>query len=203
MVVLFPYCFQAQDSIPEPHPNQYVAEDPETVFLELDFHRMLTLNDSSWENFSTRGFGLDFNWFAFPFLTIGAQYSYMGGGLKESKIANTGNIRRVRNHFFGFHAGYYHAFNREWNYHGQLGFGEVSNTNRSPDSRFTENGNNLFIRNTVAYRLDRTMAFFLKTTIRWDRLAIEAPAGLDDYFNKHSLLLLGFGVRINFQNPGG
>ena len=78
IVALLPFFLDAQDSMPEPHTNQYVNEDPETVFLEFDCHRMVSLNNSFWENYSTRGLSLDFNWFAFPFLTIGVQYGYMG-----------------------------------------------------------------------------------------------------------------------------
>ena len=75
--------------------------------------------------------------------------------------------------------------------------------NRAPDSRFTENGNSLMLRSELGYRFDKTAAIFIKATLRWDRMEIDTPSVLDDYFNKHSLLLPVFGVRLQLQNPDG
>ncbi|APS38232.1 MULTISPECIES: autotransporter domain-containing protein [Salegentibacter] len=203
ITIFFPLLLTAQDTIPEPHKNQYVATDPETVFFVGEFFRGYSVNNSSWENYSQLGFGLDFNWFVFPFLTIGAQYNFMGGNLKEENISNTGRINRINSHYFGLHLGYYHAFNKEWNLHSLAGFGRVQNGSRAPDSRFTEDGNSLMLRSELGYRLDKTAAIFIKATLRWDRMEIDTPPVLNDYFNKQSLLLVGFGVRLHLQNPDG
>lgn len=37
IVLFFPLLITAQDTLPEPHRNQYVATDPETVFLSENF----------------------------------------------------------------------------------------------------------------------------------------------------------------------
>ena len=203
IVIFFPLVLTAQDTIPEPHRNQYVATDPETVFFVGEFFRGYSVNNSSWENYSQLGFGLDFNWFVLPFLTIGGEYSYMSGDLKEGDLSNTGAIKRINSHYLGLHLGYYHAFNKEWNIHTLAGFGEVNNVNRAPDSRFTEEGNSLMLRSELGYRLDKTAAIFVKATLRWDRMDIDTPPALDSYFNKHTLLMIGFGVRIHLQNPNG
>lgn len=155
------------------------------------------------ENYSQLGFGLDFNWFVLPFLTIGGQYNLTAGNLKEDQISNTGSVNKITTHYLGLHLGYYHAFNREWSLHSLAGFGEVHNVNRAPDSRFTEDGNSLMLRSELGYRFDKTAAIFIKATLRWDKMEIETPQVLDDYFNKHSLLLVGFGVRLHLQNPDG
>ncbi|TDN87373.1 hypothetical protein DET49_11263 [Salegentibacter sp. 24] len=203
LVVFFPLFLSAQDSISDPHRNQYVTTDPETVFFVGEFFRGYSVNNSSWENYSKLGFAVDFNWFVFPFLTIGGQYSLMGGNLKGEDISNTGAVKGVTTHYLGLHLGYYHAFNREWNLHSLAGFGTVQNGNRSPDSRFTEDGNSLMLQSAIGYRFDRTASIFLKATLRWDRMNIETPQVLKDYFNKHGLLLIGFGVRLHLQNPNG
>lgn len=192
---------QAQDSIS--NPRQYVPEDPETVFFTGEFYRGYSVNNSSWENYSTLGFGLDFNWFVFPFLTIGGHYGLMFGDLKEGEVSNTGTIHDITSHMLGLHLGYYHAFNREWNLHTQAGFGEVNNRNKAPDAKFTEQGNTLWLQSAFAYRFDKTAAIYIKASLRWDRMNIDTPQVLNDYFNKHSLLLIGFGVRLHLQNPGG
>ncbi len=85
IALFFPLLLNAQDTIPEPHPNQYVATDPETVFFVGEFFRGYSVNNSSWENYSQLGFGLDFNWFVLPFLTIGGEYSLYDGDLKEGR----------------------------------------------------------------------------------------------------------------------
>ena len=203
IALFLPLLLNAQDTIPEPHPNQYVATDPETVFFVGEFFRGYSVNNSSWENYSQLGFGLDFNWFVLPFLTIGGEYSLMGGNLKGEDINNTGAVKGITSHYLGLHLGYYHAFNKEWNLHTLAGFGEVNNVNRAPDSRFTENGNSLMLRSELGYRFDKTGAIFIKATLRWDRMDIDTPPTLHDYINKHSLLLLGFGVRLHLQNPNG
>lgn len=203
VAIFFPLLLTAQDSIQKPHPNQYVATDPETVFFVGEFFRGYSVNNSSWENYSQLGFGVDFNWFVLPFLTIGGQYSLMGGNLKREDISNTGAVKGVTTHYIGLHLGYYHAFNKEWNLHSLAGFGTVHNGNRAPDSRFTEDGNSLMLQSAIGYRFDRTATIFLKATLRWDRMDIETPQVLNDYFNKHSLLLIGFGVRLHLQNPNG
>ncbi|WP_156101221.1 hypothetical protein [Salegentibacter sp. Hel_I_6] len=203
IAIFLPLLMNAQDSIPEPHRNQYVATDPETVFFVGEFFRGYSVNNSIWENYSQLGFGLDFNWFVLPYLTIGGQYSVGKANLKEGQISNTGPVNRITTHYLGLHLGYYHAFNREWNLHSQAGFGEVHNVNHAPDSRFTEDGNSLMLQSALGYRFDKTATIFLKATLRWDRMDIEAPPALDDYFNKHSLLLIGFGVRLHLQNPNG
>ena len=203
ITIFFPLLLTAQDTIPEPHKNQYVATDPETVFFVGEFFRGYSVNNSSWENYSQLGFGLDFNWFVLPFLTIGGEYNFMSGNLKEENISNTGRINRIKSHYLGLHLGYYYAFNKEWNLHTLAGFGEVNNVNHAPDSRFTEKGNSLMLRSELGYRFDKTAAIFIKATLRWDRMKIDTLPVLDDYFNKHSLLLLSFGVRLHLQNPDG
>jgi len=77
------------------------------------------------------------------------------------------------------------------------GFGEVDIVNRTQDFRFIENGNSLMLRSELGYRFDKTGAIFIKVTLRWDRMDIDTPPILDDYFNKHSLLLVGFEVRLH------
>jgi hypothetical protein len=201
VAIFFPLLINTQDSIREPHRKQYVATDPETEFFVGEFFRGYSVNNSSWENYSQLGFGLDFNWFVLPFLSIGGQYSMMGANLNESQISNTGPVNKITTHYLGLHLGYYHALNREWNLHSLAGFGEVHNVNRAPDSRFTEDGNSLMLQSALGYRFDKTASIFLKATLRWDRMEIETPQVLNDYFNKHSLLLIGFGVRLHLQNP--
>ncbi|WP_282016924.1 hypothetical protein [Salegentibacter mishustinae] len=201
--ILFPLSLTAQDSIPEPHPNQYVATDPETVFFVGEFFRGYSVNNSSWENYSQLGFGLDFNWFVLPFLTLGGQYNLTTSNLKEGRISNTGPVNKITTHYLGVHVGYYHAFNKEWNLHSTAGFGNVQNVNKAPDSHFTEDGNSLILQSALGYRYDRTAAIFLKATVRRDVMDIETPPALDSYFNKHTLLMIGFGVRIHLQNPNG
>ncbi|MBZ9730455.1 hypothetical protein LB467_12235 [Salegentibacter sp. JZCK2] len=201
--IFFPLLLNAQDSIPEPHRNQYVATDPETVFFEGEFFRGYSLNNSSWENFSKSGFGLDVNWFVMPFLTLGGEYNVTRGNSRENYSGHTGSINRITSHYQGLHLGYYHAFNKEWNLHNVAGFGVFQNINRAPDSRFTEEGNSLMLESALGYRIDRTAAIYLKATLRWDRMEIKTPQVLDDYFNKHSLLLISFGVRLHLQNPNG
>lgn len=203
VALFFPLLLSAQDSIPEPHRNQYVATDPETVFFVGEFFRGYNVNNSSWENYSQLGFGLDFNWFVLPFLTVGGQYNVTAANLQEGQISNTGTVNKITTHYLGVHLGYYHAFNKEWNLHSLAGFGKVNNVNRTPDSRFTEEGNSLILQSSLGYRFDKTAAIFLKATLRRDVMDIETPQVLNDYFNKHSLLMIGFGVRLHLQNPNG
>ena len=203
IALFFPLLLNARDTIHEPHPNQYVATDPETVFFVGEFFRGYSVNNSSWENYSQLGFGLDFNWFVLPFLTLGGQYNLTTSNLKEGRISNTGPVNKITTHYLGVHVGYYHAFNKEWNLHSTAGFGNVQNVNKAPDSHFTEDGNSLILQSALGYRFDRTAAIFLKATLRRDVMDIETPPALASYFNKHTLLMIGFGVRIHLQNPNG
>lgn len=201
ILLLLPLTMQAQDTIV--NPRQYVPEDPESVFFSGEFYRGYSVNNSSWEKYSNLGFGLDFNWFVFPFLTFGAHYGVTYGDLKNDNIDQTGPITDITSQLIGFHVGHYYAFNREWNLHTQIGFGEVHNRSRAAGKKITEIGNNFWLQSAIGFRFDRTAAIYLKASLRRDRMKIDAPRELDDYFNKHSLLMLGFGVRLHLQNPGG
>lgn len=48
IALFFPLLLNAQDTIPEPSRNQYVATDPETVFFVGEFFRGYSVNNSSW-----------------------------------------------------------------------------------------------------------------------------------------------------------
>ncbi|MDT0675328.1 hypothetical protein [Autumnicola musiva] len=198
-IFIYAFCFAQNDTLPA---NQYIAEDPETVFFHAEFFRPVSINDSFWGEYNTYGgFALDFNWFVIPELTLGTHYSVFGGRVENRE--NTGNISGTTTNLLGINVGYYHAFNRELSLHTTAGLGVVYYTNRAPEDKFTEEGDATWLQSELAFRFDRTMAVYVKAATRWDRMDIKAPRELEDYFNKHSLLILGFGLRIHFQNPGG
>lgn len=178
-------------------------DDPETVFFNLEVFRPVGVGDS----FLARdynlgaGFAFDFNWFIIPNFTIGTQLNiFRGNVVNQSSI---GNISSSSIRMAGFTTGYYYEIDRHWNIYASAGIGALKYRNRAPEDKFSERGTSYWSQVQVGYRFNKTAAVYFKMSPRYDRLRIESPAGMQGYFNRHFMLIPGFGVRLNLHNPGG
>ena len=179
-------------------------EDPETVFLEIGIFRPIGVGNSVFGeaySYKSPGFEIDFNWFVVPEITVGAKIDYFNATVHDKYL--TGEISRTGITSISAHLGYYKAFNREWNWHVSAGIGHLYYYSRAPEDKFTEEGTNVFLQNEVAYRFTKNVAIYGKVNLRNDVLRIDTTKEYDSYFNKHTFLTFGFGLRINLQNPGG
>lgn len=178
-------------------------DDPETVFFNFEIFRPVAIGNS----FLARdynigaGFAFNFNWFVTQEFTIGAHFDVFGSNV-ENKLA-VGNILSTKTYMLGVTAGYYYQLDTYWNIHATVGIGSVNYRNQAPEDKFSEPGTAYWSQVQVGYRFNKTVAVYFKMGPRWDRLSIKAPPGLDNYFNHHTMLNPGFGLRINLHNPGG
>ncbi len=198
MVLICGLTYAQEDAIPS---NQY-AEDPETVFFNIELFYPVAISHSSYGDYRMDpGYSVDFNWFIHPEFTIGARLAVNRGYPED--ISKTGNIERSTFHLLGLDAGYYQALNRDWNLHYKGGIGLLTTVHTAPEDKFTEDGGKLWLSAEISKRLDKTLGIFLKTGMDYDFNHIETSANKNSYFNNNFLLNLGLGIRINFQNPGG
>lgn len=178
-------------------------DDPETVFFNFELLSSLGVGNHSFarDYHPGIGYGIDFNWFVLPKITIGAHYSAFESKVKNPE--NTGNIQNTSVYLFGVNAGYYYELDQHWNIHATAGIGTIHYWHQTPEDNFTEVGNSYWLQFQVAYRFNKTLAVYFKIQPRWDNLNIQAPEHLNNYFNNLIFLNPGVGFRINFHNPGG
>lgn len=178
-------------------------DDPETVFFNFELFRPVAIGNSFLaKDFNPGGgFAFDFNWFVLPQFTIGTHTNVFRSSVKNP--AAVGNIQRTSVAMFGLTAGYYYEVDRHWNIHATAGFGTLNYRNTAPEDKFSEPGNTYWAQVQVAYRFNKTVAVYFKMEPRVDKLEIETPPGLEQYFNRQYMLNPGFGLRLNFHNPGG
>lgn len=179
------------------------TSDPETVFFNLEVFRPVGLGSSSFaRDYSlTPGFAFDFNYFVLPEFTIGTHFSVFGSSVENPQ--RIGNISNTMIYLFGVDVGYYYQFDRHWNIHATTGIGSVQYTSEAPEDRFHEQGVAYWFQVQVGYRFNKTVGVYFKMNPRLDKLRIQTPQHLDDYFNRHLYINPGFGLRLNLQNPGG
>lgn len=190
----------AQDTSVE---NDDFNDDPETVFFNFEIFRPVGMGDSFLaRDYNTgAGFAFDFNWFFVPNFTVGTHFNIFRGSVENQSAV--GNIQSTTVAMFGLTAGYYYEVDQHWNVHATTGFGTLNYRNTAPEDKFSEQGTSYWVQVQVAYRFNKTVAVYFKMEPRLDKLKIVAPPGLDQYFNRHFMLNPGFGLRINFHNPGG
>jgi hypothetical protein len=190
----------AQETIVE---NDDFNDDPETVFFNFEIFRPVGIGDS----FLARdynigaGFAFDFNWFFVPNFTVGTHFNIFRSSVENQSAV--GNIQSTSVAMFGLTAGYYYEVDQHWNVHATAGFGTLNYRNTAPEDKFSEPGTSYWVQVQVAYRFNKTVAVYFKMEPRLDKLEIQAPPGLDQYFNRHFMLNPGLGLRLNFHNPGG
>src|SRR5690606_26356057 len=183
--------------------EEALYDDPETVFFNLELFNSIGIGDHVLaRNYNIGiGFGFDFNWVVLQEFTLGTHFSVFQSGVKNPE--NTGNIQNTNVYLFGLDLGYYYAFDQHWNLHATAGIGSINYTHRAPEDKFTESGTSYWVQVQVAHRFNKTLAVYFKLQPRWDKLNIEVPEQLNNYFNNNLFLNPGLGLRINLQNPGG
>ena len=192
------FLYSQEEELPE---NQY-SEDPETVFFNAELYYPVNLGNSVYSNYDfDPGYAIDFNWFFQPELTLGARFAVHRGFPND--ISETGNIERGTFHLIGIDFGYYKTFSRKWNLHTRAGIGIITGVYVAPEDKFSEDGGKVWVSSEIAYRLDKTIAFFFKTGLDHDFWNIDTSDAKDSYFNHHFLFNAGIGIRIHLQNPGG
>lgn len=191
---------QKNDTIPV---YQWSAEDPETVFFDLEGFYPSALGDNLYKEAYKLdpGFAINVNWLIISKLTVGARISQFTGHVEDKSL--TGNISRTSFQLIGLTVGYFFPFSRELSFQPKIGIGASNYRHTAPEDKFEDGGGQTWLSGVFAYRLNKTLAIFAKGSINYHFNHIETVPSKDSYFNTSYFSQIGVGLRWHLQNPGG
>lgn len=195
---------ETSDSTEVYYPNRYKQSDPEVLYFSQSLSKTIPFGNSSLQDYNSLYsysiFEMDF--FALSMLTVGTYFEIGYGEVKDGSTEKLGLITATRFSSFGLQLGYYHAFNRRWNWTLKGGIAALGYRSHAYTSdNFSEGGTSYKLDAQIAYRLGPTFAFYFKVAPAYDKLKIKATPDIQDYLNHHFKMNIGLGFRIHLHNP--